>query len=94
MCVRPRTRIMPPPKKPMPEMTCALTRRGSESSPIVSVAYSPTSAVMAAPMHTRMWVRMPAARPLAARSVPISPPSTADRSSRITADRRVLSCSI
>ena len=47
---------------------------------------------MAAPMHTMMWVRIPAARPLAPRSVPIRPPSTAASSSRNTVDKRLFSC--
>ena len=92
--VRPRTRIIPPPKKPIPEMTCALKRIGSESIPKFSAAYIPTNTVMAAPTLTRICVRIPAARPLVARSMPISPPSTAASSSRTTAERIVFSSSI
>ena len=75
------TRIVPTPRKPMPLTTCAGMR---PTSPVwkKSARYWEVSMTSAAPMHTSMYVRSPAARRLRVRSSPSTPPHTAASSSR------------
>ena len=75
--VSPRTTFLwkmmvPAPKKPIPETTCAATREESFSS--WPKPYCDTTQKRALPTATRKWVRKPASFERYSRSIPITPP--------------------
>jgi hypothetical protein len=75
-----RTKISPPPMKPIPETTCAATREGSRLTPGTAERslnpYFDTSMKTAAPSPTSVCVRSPALLARTSRSTPISALST------------------
>ena len=85
-----RTKINPPPMKPMPETICAATRDGSSATwSVLSRSKKPyfdTSMKTADPTPTKVCVRSPALFALISRSNPIAADSTSASTSGSSSD--------
>lgn len=84
----PRKRIVPAPRKPIPETTCAAAREGSSTTSFCpSTSEKPkaeTGMIRQEPTLTSMCVRRPAAQRNRSRSNPIIAPVTSASTRRST----------